>query len=179
MARARDRSLIVNRSRVLNNFYAFIPIFLAVRQGILNIRWTKRLGTMSGMRQNFNIKVGAIAFVAIAAICCHAQPTLAVTVATNEPIGKLDVKPVNALSQYQQGLNSIAAGNFTQALANFDRAISLVRMQILVKQSPSIPNPLLLTTIAVRSLRKLANIKLRSPILPPPLTSIPNMRLPI
>lgn len=77
------------------------------------------------MWQNCNLKMGAIALVAIAAICGETQPSRAIEAKTRNPIGRVEIKQVKAINQYQQGLNSLAAGKFKQALFEFDRAIEL------------------------------------------------------
>jgi tetratricopeptide (TPR) repeat protein len=53
------------------------------------------------------------------------QPVSARMLAPNYQQAAVDIRPVAATQQYQDGLTAVAAGNLNQAMTNFDRAIKL------------------------------------------------------
>jgi tetratricopeptide (TPR) repeat protein len=59
------------------------------------------------------------------AIGCEPQATSAWTIDPSYRQAAVDIRPVAATQQYQDGLTAVAAGNLNQAMSNFDQAIKL------------------------------------------------------
>jgi tetratricopeptide (TPR) repeat protein len=53
------------------------------------------------------------------------QVTCARTLAPSYQQATVEIRPIAATQQYQDGLTAVAAGNLNQAMSNFDRAIKL------------------------------------------------------
>jgi tetratricopeptide (TPR) repeat protein len=74
-----------------------------------------------------NLKVAGWLVFGTMAISTVFQPlaSFAYVVDPVESQAAMDIKPVDAARQYQQGLTAVAAGDLTQAMTSFDRAIAL------------------------------------------------------
>jgi tetratricopeptide (TPR) repeat protein len=96
------------------------------RQGILEIG-TIILDTGSKIDMTRNLKVAGWLIFGAMAISIGFEPraTFAYTIAVSESQATVQIESVAATRQYQEGLTAIAAGDLTQAIANFDRAIVL------------------------------------------------------
>jgi tetratricopeptide (TPR) repeat protein len=85
------------------------------------------LDTGSKIDMARNLKVLGWLVCGTVAISSVFQPhaTRAYTLDATESQAAVEIKSVDATRQYQQGVSAAAAGNLTQAMASFDRAITL------------------------------------------------------
>ena len=77
------------------------------------------------MGQNLNLKAWLVIGTIVTTTVFQSHTILAYTLDVNNPLTTAEIKPTNDLDPYQQGLSAVAAGNLTQAIVNFDRAIEL------------------------------------------------------
>jgi tetratricopeptide (TPR) repeat protein len=72
-----------------------------------------------------NLNIAAWLVVGMMAISVAPTTTLALTLEPAQNQAKLNLKPVDAIGQYQQGLTAASAGDLANAIGRFDRAIKI------------------------------------------------------
>uniref|UniRef100_UPI00286DE4FD tetratricopeptide repeat protein n=1 Tax=Chamaesiphon sp. VAR_48_metabat_403 TaxID=2964700 RepID=UPI00286DE4FD len=77
------------------------------------------------MARNLNVAVWLLCGTMTLATICESRPTYAYTIDPIENQTAVQIDAVDAGKQYQQGITAAAAGNFTQAISSFNRAITL------------------------------------------------------
>lgn len=93
------------------------------QQGILILRRSLHLGRKVDMGVNLQIRTWLVGVTMAMVLQPHL--THAYVPDPTQLLPRVNIAPVNAFNQYQQGLNAAATGDFIQAIANFDRAIKL------------------------------------------------------
>jgi tetratricopeptide (TPR) repeat protein len=77
------------------------------------------------MDHNLNLKAWLVVGTMVTTTLFQSQTILAYTLDVKDPLTTAEIKSTNELDPYQQGLTAVAAGNLTQAIVKFDRAIEL------------------------------------------------------
>lgn len=77
------------------------------------------------MARNLNVAVWLLCGTMTLATIFESRATYAYTIDPVETQAAVEIKSVDASKQYRQGITAAAAGNFTQAMSSFDRAIKL------------------------------------------------------
>ena len=79
------------------------------------------------MARNLNITAWLVVGTVAISTVLNPHLTLAYTIEPSPQQTAVGIKPLDAINHYQQGLAAMSAGNLTEAMNNFDRAIELDR----------------------------------------------------